>query len=224
MKQLIIFDCDGVLIDSEYLANKVFIDVLFNYGYSISMEESIKKFTGLHEHACREIIMKEAQRDIPQDYWALAQPKLLKTFELELTPLLNPLLEMLDKLKIPRCVASNSSYHYVTQSLGFTETLKYFNKNAIFTAELVSKPKPAPDLFLLAAKNMGISPENCIVIEDSLAGAQAAIDAGMKVMMFLGGSHARFNWYKDRFVLHDLPTFPSCEELLNAIQSHILKN
>lgn len=218
MKHLIIFDCDGVLIDSEYVANKVFTKVLFNYGYSISIEESIKRFTGLHEYSCREIIMKEAQVDIPQDYWAREQPNLLKTFELELTPLLNPLLETLDKLKILKCVASNSPQHYVMQCLGFTQTLKYFNQNSIFTAQLVSKPKPAPDLFLFAAKNMGIQPENCIVIEDSLAGAHAATAAGMKVMMFLGGSHARFDWYRDRLASHDLRMLSSCEELLNAIQ------
>jgi HAD superfamily hydrolase (TIGR01509 family) len=218
MKQLIIFDCDGVLVDSEYLANKVFAKVLLNYGYSISIEDSIKRFTGVHEHSCREIIMEEIQIDIPQDYWAREQPNLLKTFEFELSPLLNPLLEMLDKLKIPKCVASNSSHHHVTQCLEFTQTLRYFNKNAIFTSQQVPKPKPAPDLFLFAAKNMGIRPENCIVIEDSLAGAHAATVAGMKVMIFLGGSHARFDWYRDKFTTHDVPMLSSCEELSHAVQ------
>jgi beta-phosphoglucomutase-like phosphatase (HAD superfamily) len=85
----------------------------------------------------------------------------------------------------------------------------------------VSKPKPAPDLFLFAAKNMGVQPENCIVIEDSLIGAQAAIAAGMKVMMFLGGSHARFDWYKDQFSIHDVPMLSSCEELSHAIKSRL---
>jgi phosphoglycolate phosphatase len=184
MKQLIIFDCDGVLVDSEYLLNKVFSQALLNYGYNISIEDSIKRFTGVHEHSCREILMEETQLDIPHDYWAREQPNLSKTFELELAPLLNPLLEMLDELKIPKCVASNSSPHHVMQCLELTQTLKYFNKEDIFTSGQVFKPKPAPDLFLFAAKNMGVQPENCIVIEDSLTGAQAAIAAGMKVMMF----------------------------------------
>lgn len=125
---------------------------------------------------------------------------------------------MLDKLKIPKCVASNSSHHYVTQCLGLTQTLKYFNQDAIFSSNQVSNPKPAPDLFLFAAKKMGIKPENCIVIEDSLAGAEAATAAGMKVMMFLGGSHASFDWYRDRLAIHDVPMLSSCEELLNAMQ------
>lgn len=218
MKHLIIFDCDGVLVDSEYLANKVFANVLHHYGYCISIEESIKRFTGLHEDLCREIVMKETQTAIPQDYWANEQPNLLKTFELELKPLLNPLLETLDSLGIPKCVASNSSRHHVEECLKFTQTLKHFNKDAIFTSQQVSKPKPAPDLFLFAAKNMGVQPENCIVIEDSLAGVHAAIEAGMKVMMFLGGSHARFDWYRDKPADHHVPMLSSCEELLHAIQ------
>lgn len=216
MKQLIIFDCDGVLVDSEYLANKVFVKALLNYGYDISIEDSIKKFTGVHEHSCRDMLMEETQVDIPHDYWAREQPNLSRTFELELTPLLNPLLEMLDTLKIQRCVASNSSAKHVMECLGLTGTLKYFNKEAIFTAGQVTKPKPAPDLFLFAAKKMGVDPENCIVIEDSLAGAEAATAAGMNVMMFLGGSHARFDWYRDQFSTHKV--LSSCEELSHAIE------
>lgn len=219
MKHLIIFDCDGVLIDSEHLASKVFSKALLNYGYQLSIEDSIKRFTGVHEHACREIIMKETQVDIPEDYWSRELNNLLKTFEMELTPLLNPLLEMLDQLKIPRCVASNSSNRHVTECLALTQTLKYFNKDAIFTAQQVAKPKPAPDLFLFAAKKMGVEPENCIVIEDSLIGAQAATAAGMKVMMFLGGTHARFDWYRDQFTIPDLPMLSSWEELSHAIKS-----
>src|ERR1700748_4001728 len=82
-KNLIIFDCDGVLIDSEFLANKIFTESLINYGYTISIEDAIKRFTGLHEHECRELIMKEAQIDLPHDYWARELPNLFKTFELE---------------------------------------------------------------------------------------------------------------------------------------------
>ena len=217
MKQLVIFDCDGVLVDSEYLANKVFTRALLNYGHSISIEDSIKRFTGVHEDRCREILMEEAKLDIPEDYWALEQANLLKTFELELTPLLNPFLEMLDELKIPKCVASNSSARHVLHCLELTETLKYFPKEAIFTSGLVAKPKPAPDLFLFAANQMGAHPNDCIVIEDSLAGAEAAKAAGMKVMIFLGGSHARFDWYQEQFTAHDAPLLSSLEELSPAV-------
>lgn len=225
MKQLIIFDCDGVLVDSEYLASKVFSNALhLNYGYNISIEDSIKRFTGVHEDTCRDILMKETQLDIPHDYWAREQSNLSKTFSFELAPLLNPVLKMLDELKISKCVASNSSASHVTQCLELTHTLKYFKKEVIFTSKQVSNPKPAPDLFLFAAKEMGFQPENCIVIEDSLAGVQAAKAARMKVMMFFGGSHARFDWYKDQFSIHDVPMHSSCEELSHALKSILIND
>lgn len=216
--QLIIFDCDGVLVDSEYLANKVFVNALLNYGYAISIEESIQKFTGVHEHACREIILQEAQIALPHDYWAREQPQLTKTFELELAPLLNPLLELLSQKKIAKCVASNSSRRHVMQCLTQTKTLQYFDEKTIFTSQQVSKPKPAPDLFLFAAKTMGVPPENCLVIEDSLAGAEAAKAAGMQVMLFLGGTHARSIRYQAQFAGHHAPKLSSCEELSHAIE------
>lgn len=216
--QLVIFDCDGVLVDSEYLANKVFANALLNYGYAISIEESIQKFTGVHEHACREIIKKEAQIDLPHDYWAREQPNLSKTFKLELDPLLNPLLELLNQKKMAKCVASNSSRRHVMECLELTKTMQYFDEKAIFTAQQVPKPKPAPDLFLFAAKTMGVQREDCLVIEDSLAGAEAAKAAGMQVMLFLGGTHARFPSYQAQFAGHHAPKLSSCEELSHAVQ------
>jgi HAD superfamily hydrolase (TIGR01509 family) len=218
MNKLIIFDCDGVLVDSEHLLNKVFANALLNYGYSISLEESIKKFTGVHEDVCREIIMKETQVDIPLDYWVREQSHLLKTLEIELTSLLNPVLDKLETLKIPKCVASNSPKHHVMHCLELTHVIKYFDQKVIFTSQQVSKPKPAPDLFLFAAKSMGIEPKNCIVIEDSLAGIQAAKAAGMQVMMFLGGTHARFDWYRDKMARLNAPIFFECDELFDAIE------
>lgn len=217
MKQLVIFDCDGVLVDSEFLANKVFSEILSQYGYSISFEECIRRFTGVDEHACRKILMEESGLNIPEDYWTKGQPALLKAFEMELCPLLKPLLEALDRQNIARCVASNSSKTHVSHCLSLTNQSSFFNELAIFTSQQVPRPKPAPDLFLFAAKEMGVKPENCIVIEDSSAGASAAIAAGMQVMMFLGGSHARFDWYRDKLAIHDVPMLSSCEELSDAI-------
>jgi HAD superfamily hydrolase (TIGR01509 family) len=222
MERLVIFDCDGVLVDSEFVANKVFSDILFQYGYSISFEECVRKFTGVDEHSCRKIIMEESGLQIPEDYWTKSEPILLKAFESELQPLLKSLLEILDELNIPRCVASNSSKQHVSHCLTLTNQLKFFNEKAIFTARQVSRPKPAPDLFLFAAKEMGVKPENCIVVEDSSAGASAAFAAGMQVMMFLGGSHAHFDWYRDKVAVHDVPMQFNCEELSDAIL-HALK-
>ncbi len=222
LEKLVIFDCDGVLVDSEFLSCRFFAEVLAIYGYQISVEECIRRFTGVNEHHCRQIIMEESGVDIPADFWVLQQPSLLKAYETELSPLLEPTLEILDHLEIPRCVASNSSRCNVIHCLQFTKQLKYFTDRSIFTSQQVPKAKPAPDLFLFAAQEMGVKPENCIVVEDSSAGAHAAIAAGMQVLMFVGGSHAGFNWYRDQVAVHGKPLLPTCYELSCALQQCIL--
>ena len=217
-ENLVIFDCDGVLVDSEFLSCSFFSEVLSSYGYQISVEECIRRFTGVNEHTCRQIIMEESGIDIPTDFWALQQPNLLKAYEKELIPLLEPVLEILDHLEIPRCVASNSSRNNVIYCLQCTKQLKYFTDRSIFTSQQVPKAKPVPDLFLFAAQEMGFKPENCIVVEDSSAGANAAIAAGMQVLMFVGGNHARFNWYRSQVAVHGKPLVPTCHELCFALQ------
>ena len=217
-KNLVIFDCDGVLVDSEFLSCKYFSQTLSDYGYPISVEECIRRFTGVNEHICRQIILEESGIDLPKDFWDLQQPSLLKTYQSELSPLLEPVLQALDHLEIPRCVASNSSRNNVIHCLKWTDQLKYFTEKSIFTSQQVPKAKPAPDLFFLAAQEMGVKPENCIVVEDSSAGAHAAMAAGMQVLIFVGGTHARFNWYRSQVAVHGKPLFPTCQELAHAIQ------
>ena len=193
------------------------------YGYPISIEECIKRFTGINEHTCRQLIIEESGINIPVDYWDLQQPFLMKAYERELTPLLQPVIELLDLLNIPKCVASNSPRNHVVKCLEFTNQIEYFSDQSIFTSQQVIKAKPAPDLFLLAAKEMGMHPENCIVIEDSSTGANAAIAAGMQVLMYLGGSHANFNWYRNQIATHGKPMLSTCGELSHAIQQAIGK-
>ncbi|PJD94444.1 MAG: hypothetical protein CK425_11375 [Parachlamydia sp.] len=216
-KKLIIFDCDGVLVDSEYIASRIFSEALLSYGYTISTEESIKRFTGVNEHDARQMILNEASINIPENYWALEQPKLHKAYETELTSLMLPVLEMLDILELPRCVASNSSRSHVANCLKLSQQSTYFAERAIFTSQQVKKPKPAPDLFLFAASEMGFKPEECIVVEDSATGAQAAVAAGMDVLVFLGGSHASHEWYRSHIAHYGKPIVSSCQELLEAI-------
>lgn len=220
-KKLIIFDCDGVLVDSEYIASCIFSEALTEYGYQISVEESIKKFTGVSEHDARQLIAKEASIDIPENYWTLLLPKLHQAYATGLTSLMQPVLETLALLKISRCVASNSPRSHVTNCLHLSKQANFFKERAIFTSQQVAKPKPAPDLFLFAANEMGFQPEECIVIEDSPAGTQAAIDAGMDVLIFLGGSHASYDWYKDIFTSYNRPIASSCQELLEVLGNAI---
>lgn len=218
MKQkLIIFDCDGVLVDSEYVASRVFSEAMLRYGYPITTEESIRRFTGVNERDAREAILKEASIDIPEDYWDQQQPQLHQAYKLELKPLMRPVLEVLQKLQQPRCVASNSSSGYIIKCLTLSEQFAYFSEQTIFSAQQVSSPKPAPDLYLFAAEQMGFAPSDCIVIEDSPAGAQAAIAAGMDLLLFLGGSHANYHWYHDNVKAYNKPIATSCSELLQSL-------
>src|SRR5689334_14204979 len=112
-EKLIIFDCDGVLVDSEYESSKVFVEALAEYGYSISLEECIRKFTGVNEQACRTMIMEETGLFIPEDYWQKTQGNLLMAYRTSLVSLMQPVLAMLQSQSIPKCVASNSSKKHV---------------------------------------------------------------------------------------------------------------
>lgn len=216
-EKLVIFDCDGVLVDSEFVASRIFTEALAEYGYSISTEESIRRFTGVDEHTAREIILKESAIDIPTNYWSAQQPNLLKAYETEMGPLLQPFLCELDSLKIPRCVASNSSRSHVLHCLETSNQLGYFTAQSIFSSQQVKKPKPAPDLFLFAAKEMGFKPEDCIVVEDSPAGTEAAIAAGMEVVVFLGGRHTRYEWYHSLVATYNRPMAASWKELWEIV-------
>jgi len=134
-------------------------------------------------------IFEESGLDIPEDFSEEAR---LQAFENELTSLMLSVLQAVRENKIERCVASNSLRKRVIRSLELTDQIQFFKLEHIFTAAQVQKGKPAPDLFLYAATQMGYAPENCLVIEDSIAGLQAAREAGMEVIAFLGGSHAGF--------------------------------
>lgn len=208
-------------MDTEFVYSKMLARIISGYGYPISTEECIRRFTGVHENICRQLIMKESNVFLPEDYWTSQRPILIKDYEKELTPLLQPVLEILEESKIPRCVASNNQKENVVNCLSLTKQMKYFTEESIFTSQQVAKGKPAPDLFLFAAKEMGMPPENCIVIEDSPIGAQAAIAAGMEVFLFLGGSHAKFHWYHSQMAVHNRPIVSTCEELSHSIQQAI---
>lgn len=213
MSKLIIFDCDGVLVDSEIIANRVDAEALTSIGYAITTEESIRRFTGLNAKAVCQIILEESGKDISLDYLASQQPIVLKAFETELRSLIKPILELLEVMKISKCVASSSSRTRVIRCLEITQQFMFFTDQSVFTSQQVSRGKPAPDLFLFAAEQMGFSPKDCIVIEDSVAGIEAAISAGMDVIGFLGGSHSQFNWYQERIRLLNVPIAKNCHEL-----------
>ncbi|OJU82232.1 MAG: hypothetical protein BGO10_05140 [Chlamydia sp. 32-24] len=213
MDKTIIFDCDGVLVDSEIIANRIDAEELTKKGYPLTTEESIRRFSGINATTVRKIILEETGLNISLEEFEKQEKLGLKVFEKELQPLIEPVLQFAQANNLNYCIASSSSKSKVIYSLKLTNQLKYFDTETIFTSEMVKNGKPAPDLFLYAAEQLKVAPKNCLVIEDSLAGVTAAQSAGMNAIVFLGGSHATFDWYRQLFSQFNIPKAYSSDEL-----------
>jgi HAD superfamily hydrolase (TIGR01509 family) len=224
MDKLIIFDCDGVLVDSELIANRMDAEILTSIGYPISLEDTLQRFIGMNLKTLGQVLFDETGRTFDLSSFTTQQEILLKIFEKELQPLNDSLLTQIELLGVIRCVASSSPRDRVLRSLEITNQLRFFNEESIFTSQQVKNGKPAPDLFLLAAKEMGFIPEDCIVIEDSFAGVTAALAANMQVIGFLGGSHAKFPWYEDRLRSYNIPVANNSKELQSMVNEMITIN
>ncbi|MEP7356798.1 MAG: HAD family hydrolase [Anaerolineales bacterium] len=176
---LVIFDCDGVLVDSEPIATRVLQSVLGEAGLALSLEETEARFMGRSRQATIEIVEREIGRALGDEFVAGWQARVFDGFRQELRPVPG-IAAALDRLTTPMCVASGSDPARIRLSLELTGLLARF-EGRIFSAADVAHGKPAPDLFLLAARTMGTAPEACAVVEDSLPGVQAAVAAGMPV-------------------------------------------
>ena len=217
MKKLIIFDFDGVLVDSEIIDSRVYSEMLSKFGYNISAEGVIQKFTGVCTDQMKKIIFEESGIIMSDDLNSSIKLRVIEAFENELRHLNYDLLENIVSRGIRKCIASNSKRSRIIKSLKITNQDHLFTEDCIFNAEQVSRGKPYPDLFLFAAEKMGFSLEDCLVIEDSVAGIKAAKSAGMEVIGFLGGSHAGFDWYRERIQALDVPIVYNSEELNSMI-------
>jgi HAD superfamily hydrolase (TIGR01509 family) len=184
---LIIFDCDGVLVDSEVISCRAHAEVLTRHGYPITSEQVFDRFLGRSTRQANLEVEAELGRSLPDDFHTQLQDELFRSFEadLEAVPHIHA---ALDRIAQPVCVASSGSPQRMRVSLGRTSLYDRFAPN-IFSALQVKNGKPAPDLFLFAAEQMTATPERCLVIEDSIAGITAACAAGMAVLGFCGGSH-----------------------------------
>lgn len=180
----VIFDCDGVLVDSEILANRVEAEVKTELGFPTTLAEQIEKFVGLGTN--HPDIQAEIRR-LPPDYLALVDARIKGVYERELAALPGAA-ETLARLGLPKCVASSSELEWIEFKLSLTGLASHFPA-ALFSGHMVARGKPAPDLFLHAARTMGWAPADCLVVEDSVAGVRAGKAAGMRVCGFLGGGH-----------------------------------
>ncbi len=184
---LLIFDCDGVLVDSEPIARRVLAELLAEIGFPVPDAASAENHTGVSLPAVMAMIEKTAGRALPPDFAACLRLRSQRAFDNDLQAM-PAVAKALACLTVPKCVASSGSPQKVRRNLALTGLLAYFEPY-LFSAEMVACGKPAPDLFLYAAQRMGESPADCIVIEDSVAGVQAGIAAGMRVLGFVGGGH-----------------------------------
>lgn len=183
MTSLVIFDCDGVLVDSERLAVRTETAILANLGWPLSEDEIIERFVGRSaEYMHKEI---ECQLGRKVDWDSEFESRYREVFERELVPV-HGVVESLDRITTPICVASSGSHSKIRFSLGLTGLLDRF-ADRIFSVEDVEHGKPAPDIFLYAADRMGVLPSRCAVVEDSVSGVSAGLAAGMRVFAFAGG-------------------------------------
>lgn len=186
---LVIFDCDGVLIDSEIISARMLIDELARLGVVIDLDHVARHFLGRSYPTVMAQIREEFHLDLPADFEDRYRDRLLDAFGRDLK-IMPGVLDVMDELAVPFCVATSSSPRRVEMSL-FVTGLASRTDGHVFTASQVARGKPAPDLFLFAAAKMGHAPHRTLVIEDSLTGVRAALAAGMTVWRFVGGSHFR---------------------------------
>lgn len=182
---LLILDCDGVLVDSEPLAVRVDVEVLAELGWPLTEAEVIERFVGRsHEYMVGQI-EEQLGRALPANWEDPFEHRFRQAFAAELRPV-DGVVEALDRISTPNCVASSSSHERIRFSLELTELYERF-EGRIFSASEVDNGKPAPDLFIHAARRLGVEPDRCAVVEDSVYGVEAARAAGMHAFGYATG-------------------------------------
>ncbi|HEX6373276.1 MAG TPA: HAD family hydrolase [Longimicrobium sp.] len=177
--ELVIFDCDGVLVDSEPIANRVFSAMLGEVGLPMDYDETVRTFVGRSAATCVRMVESRIGRPVPEGWVDAWRQRTLDAFSRELRAV-ECVAEALDRIAAPFCVASSGEPAKMRFTLGMTGLLPRF-EGRMFSAVEVPRGKPAPDLFLHAARTLGAAPARCAVVEDSAVGVQAGAAAGMTV-------------------------------------------
>ncbi|MFB0617084.1 HAD family hydrolase [Streptomyces sp. AGS-58] len=184
--ELVIFDNDGVLVDSEPISNRHLAACLTELGHPTSYEESVRDYMGSAMHRIHELVLERTGQRLPDDFDDVFHARVFAAFERELQPVAGVagVLEKLAAEEVPYCVASSGSHARIRVGHRVTGLDRWFEEGRIFSSQDVGRGKPAPDLFLHAAERMGVAPGRCVVVEDSPLGVQAAVAAGMDVYGF----------------------------------------
>ena len=199
--ELVIFDCDGVLVDSELITNRVFAAMLGELGLPLTLDFMFENFVGRSMQHCWEQVAAMLGREVPEQFRQELQRRTTAALQAEVKAV-QGVEAVLDSLSVPYCVASSGSHAKMATTLGATGLLPRF-RNRIFSATDVARGKPAPDIFLYAASQCSVEPVACAVIEDSPAGVLAGVAAGMTVYGYCAftpearlraaGAHHTFN-------------------------------
>lgn len=184
---LVIFDCDGVLVDSEVISCRAHSETLTRHGYPITADQVLERFLGISEREARLTIENEISRKLPEDFELQVNQATLRLYADDLRAI-SHVGEAIAAIDLPKCVASSGTPDKIHHGLTCAGLHSQFAPH-IFSASQVKRGKPAPDLFLFAARQMQAQPARCLVIEDSVPGVTGALAAGMTVLGFHGGSH-----------------------------------
>ncbi|MBL1421904.1 MAG: HAD-IA family hydrolase [Alphaproteobacteria bacterium] len=186
--KLIIFDFDGVLVDSEYIAGQVTTEALRKYGVKTDLDTTLRRFVGMHDTVMRGHLAEDVGEAHVDEFLNLVKENTHLAYRDQLVPLPGAV-EMLAELDLPLCIGSNSRLAGLKSKLEITKLNRFFSEDRLYVGSMVPKPKPAPDLYLHVAEQHNVLPAECIVIEDSAHGINAAVDAKMPVIGFYGASH-----------------------------------
>ncbi|BCP56382.1 hydrolase phosphatase [Kaistia sp. 32K] len=185
--ELVVFDLDGVLVDSEIIACGCLRETLERHGVSLTLNEIFEHFLGRGFSVVEEDYRRRTGAPLPAGFAAELNTLLLSRYKTALR-VMPDAIRLLNGLRAPRCIASSSTPERIRLSLGLTKLAPFFGAN-VFDTTMVARGKPAPDIFLLAAERMGVPPARTLVLEDSVSGVLAGKAAGMTVWGFIGGGH-----------------------------------
>ncbi|MCM2578268.1 HAD family hydrolase [Streptomyces meridianus] len=183
---LIIFDNDGVLVDSEPISNAILAEYLTELGHPTTYEDSVRDYMGSAVHRIHDMVRESSGQSLPAEFDRTFHARVFDAFrhELRAVPGVAEVLRKLTADGVPYCVASSGSHERIRVALETTGLSEHFDEASIFSSQDVGRGKPAPDLFLHAAEKMGVPSARCAVVEDSVLGVRAAVAAGMDVYAF----------------------------------------
>jgi HAD superfamily hydrolase (TIGR01509 family) len=190
MARALIFDFDGVIADSETLANTVLAETVTGLGLPTTLDDALSRYQGRRWPEALELMESGLGRPLPSGFSDDLKAALLRRFQTELSEVAGATDFIRHFSHLPKCIASSSSFNRLQLCLDVLALSHEFGEN-VFSADMVERGKPHPDIFLFAAKRIGVAPSDCIVIEDSASGVRAGVAAGMIVIGLCAGSHLR---------------------------------